>query len=646
MNSSEERRRFLTDCMQALSHVPGVTGIGFGMRFTNGELLQEKCIQVYVPRKMMRSELSNRAVVPPAIDGFPTDVIVQESRVKGNGPVCPPTRTSTARVVGNLTDTEVILLPDAEIYYRAILPSWYRTISPPPASINPNTGLTFQGNLFPTHAGKPHIMSGVPIQLESDSGTIGFVARTGSGKIVVISCSHVYLEDPFVLRTDERNSTHVSIGIPRGHRQSPSCDRCLGDEIIAHLKDKTNPVVLGNFGDYDDSASAYLLPGKSFYSPQVYLPEGRHPRPNQPPRRPEMIPIQGTYSLTWDTTVPPPGPGSVIGRVIANGPVYVFKSGGTTGYTEGFIFGVYYALPPVPGTARPANSGLPLGLPTGQTHRVYEFIRICPARTPAEGVAVTRVDTANNRKAHAFGLPGDSGSLVLTRDDNRAVGLLQAVSSLQTRSDEWVIVGDLVPIDRIQCDLGVEILTAPGPAGTRIEPIPAPTVASVSVRSARRPADFQPTPSASSPEDEGGTFSNGQTVSKISHQISSMRTKLLASEAGSFLLLFLQNHAEEIWDLISSHKVVAISWHRAHGPKVVRALGVWVVDGVEDGQVVFPTHASGLPFEHRLESFSEVLQQYGGTELRSKLARVTRLMKSLSGCTSTTCLDQLARMSG
>jgi len=81
VNSSEERRRFLTDCMQALSHVPGVTGIGFGMRFTNGELLQEKCIQVYVPRKMMRSELSNRAVVPPAIDGFPTDVIVQESRV-------------------------------------------------------------------------------------------------------------------------------------------------------------------------------------------------------------------------------------------------------------------------------------------------------------------------------------------------------------------------------------------------------------------------------------------------------------------------------------------------------------------------------------------------------------------------------------
>lgn len=52
---------------------PGVTGVDIGYKVTNGERTDILSIRIYVASK--RDEVSEDEMIPPQIDGVPTDVI-------------------------------------------------------------------------------------------------------------------------------------------------------------------------------------------------------------------------------------------------------------------------------------------------------------------------------------------------------------------------------------------------------------------------------------------------------------------------------------------------------------------------------------------------------------------------------------------
>jgi|GEM_PF-2984434 len=57
--------------------MPNVTGVGAGVKITNGRFTGEICIQIFVVKKMSPAELKRKKItpVPKTINGFPTDVI-------------------------------------------------------------------------------------------------------------------------------------------------------------------------------------------------------------------------------------------------------------------------------------------------------------------------------------------------------------------------------------------------------------------------------------------------------------------------------------------------------------------------------------------------------------------------------------------
>lgn len=65
-NGAEERLRA----------IPGVMHVSVGLKQTNNRATAELCIRVYVREKVARNQLSPSELVPPAINGIPTDVNV------------------------------------------------------------------------------------------------------------------------------------------------------------------------------------------------------------------------------------------------------------------------------------------------------------------------------------------------------------------------------------------------------------------------------------------------------------------------------------------------------------------------------------------------------------------------------------------
>lgn len=54
---------------------PNVVGVAEGIRTRRGKPTGERCIVVYVERKVPRKKLSKREVLPAEIEGVPVDVI-------------------------------------------------------------------------------------------------------------------------------------------------------------------------------------------------------------------------------------------------------------------------------------------------------------------------------------------------------------------------------------------------------------------------------------------------------------------------------------------------------------------------------------------------------------------------------------------
>lgn len=65
--------------MDALRGVPGVHSVGIGGRMRAGQPTGERVLKVYVSNKLPASQLAAGALVPPIVEGLPTDVVAAPS---------------------------------------------------------------------------------------------------------------------------------------------------------------------------------------------------------------------------------------------------------------------------------------------------------------------------------------------------------------------------------------------------------------------------------------------------------------------------------------------------------------------------------------------------------------------------------------
>lgn len=63
-----------------LSQYPNVIKVGIGVKETEGELTEEPCLKIIVKKKEDESALDSDDIIPPEIEGFKTDVVVQVDR--------------------------------------------------------------------------------------------------------------------------------------------------------------------------------------------------------------------------------------------------------------------------------------------------------------------------------------------------------------------------------------------------------------------------------------------------------------------------------------------------------------------------------------------------------------------------------------
>src|ERR1044071_4128903 len=82
MASKEELRRrqnallAVHDAAKAeLEKIPGVIGVGIGLKQIGGELTDQICFRVYVQAKKEAEDVPADEVIPAQIQGFPTDVL-------------------------------------------------------------------------------------------------------------------------------------------------------------------------------------------------------------------------------------------------------------------------------------------------------------------------------------------------------------------------------------------------------------------------------------------------------------------------------------------------------------------------------------------------------------------------------------------
>lgn len=59
--------------------IPNVVGLGLGKKITNGLITNEKCITIFVDKKINSLELNIEDIVPPIYEGIKTDIVETNS---------------------------------------------------------------------------------------------------------------------------------------------------------------------------------------------------------------------------------------------------------------------------------------------------------------------------------------------------------------------------------------------------------------------------------------------------------------------------------------------------------------------------------------------------------------------------------------
>jgi hypothetical protein len=176
----EKFMRVKAEAQEELLKIPGVRAVSFGFKHVDGRDTGQPVIVIKVEKKLPPSMVPSNEMIPPFIEGVPTDVKEWKPRADcGPGPVPKPVDTAKERplIGGTLIQLEFTAAFDSL------------------ATSNLN------------------------------SGTLGFLAKTDgsiagvpSGGIVGVTCEHVV--------TDPPSSGNTPVGHDAGQPTAKDCSRC------------------------------------------------------------------------------------------------------------------------------------------------------------------------------------------------------------------------------------------------------------------------------------------------------------------------------------------------------------------------------------------------------------------------------------
>src|SRR5262249_806705 len=94
------------------------------------------------------------------------------------------------------------------------------------------------------------------------------------------------------------------------------------------------------------------------------------------------------------------------------------------------------------------------------------------------------------------------------------------------------------------------------------------------------------------------------------------KERLLGDPAGAWLWALGEEHREEIVTLITTHRPVTVTWHRAGGPAVFAA----ALKTIREGGETLPTPPNGTTLEAGLIRIGDALAMHGSPSLREAIA--------------------------
>lgn len=92
--------------------------------------------------------------------------------------------------------------------------------------------------------------------------------------------------------------------------------------------------------------------------------------------------------------------------------------------------------------------------------------------------------------------------------------------------------------------------------------------------------------------------------------------ELKRSKAGCRVLKIIEDHVEEVIDLVNHNRPTTVIWQRNHGPKFIRA----IVDSLFEENVKIPQAIENISLSDLLLRMAGVLQHNGSPELRRTIA--------------------------
>ncbi len=205
----------------------------------------------------------------------------------------------------------------------------------------------------------------------------------------------------------------------------------------------------------------------------------------------------------------------------------------------------------------------------------------------------------------AFGLKGDSGSVVLNKD-SKVVALLYGVPSKEDTTDPKFVFCTASPIAAVQEQLHIEIADSVKFPGVQTVPKPAAVHAKSEATVSVQPnAAFAP------------------------QRLADAQVEVTATPVGNRLLAAFHLHFRELRGLMNSNKRVAAIWRRIGGEAWIRETWNCMVDRHRP----FPSEFNGMTFSQCFSELTRVLQRYASCQLADDLQSFAPVLIALAGRT-------------
>ncbi len=222
---------------------------------------------------------------------------------------------------------------------------------------------------------------------------------------------------------------------------------------------------------------------------------------------------------------------------------------------------------------------------------------------------------------YPFAAPGDSGSALINRDNNKVVGLIWGAS------DIWA---SATPMDQIVAGFPALQLTL-NPAAAQGQAVDA-------VRTVPKPAAQM----EAAPESLARATRPVMIGARLDERLREAENEIVSVPAGKEYADLIRLHFNEGQQLVNRNRRVATAWHRNGGPELLQA--ILRIIQLRDEQL--PKELNGKPLTECLNRMLRVMARYASPRFSSDLRQHAPRLAGLAGLSFNDMLSMLQSWSG